>query len=196
MNVLFQSTSFYFRNTLYMMSVTAHIVEWKCRWMWPCGCRLSRFISGKMTVNFIYNSSEWQLLIHLLLLFWCRMYTWQNWCTPTIFSLHLFSSYWFMSYVYALGIVGLHLFYYAYRFHGITQLQTTKRRKQWVPSPPSPVNKVLYDIEAQQFRLRKILRFYDLVEILLAQEPWIFIYSLADGNGESNVLLWYTTCVG
>ncbi len=40
-----------------------------------------------------------------------------------------------MSYVYALGIVGLHLFYYAYRFHGTTQLQTTKKREAMSPLP-------------------------------------------------------------
>jgi hypothetical protein len=76
-----------------------------------------------------------------------------------------------MSNVYALDIAGLYWFYYAYRFHGTAQLQTTKRREAMNPLPTitSKQSPVRYT-GAQQFRLRKILRFYDLDEILLAQE--------------------------
>jgi hypothetical protein len=40
-----------------------------------------------------------------------------------------------MSNVYALDIAGLYWFYYAYRFHGTAQLQTTKRREAMNPLP-------------------------------------------------------------
>lgn len=47
---------------------------------------------------------------------------------PPSFLLIFLSPYLFMSYVYALDIAGLHLFYYAYRFHGTAQLQREEKQ--------------------------------------------------------------------
>jgi hypothetical protein len=93
MNVLFPSTSFYFLSTLYMLTVTTHsrVKVW-----------VDVGVFHQVQMNFLVDfiPERWQEISFPIQVngnSWSFFYfysdvecTWQNWSTPTIFSLHLF----------------------------------------------------------------------------------------------------------